>query len=77
MSSIGELLTLDYQIDDLRGRIAIEQERIAQAEAEGRSSTKAREGLDALERNLNGLLANRQKTIQNLERGQFPQREAS
>jgi len=77
MTSIGEVLMLDYQIDELRGRIEIEKERIAQAEAEGRSSATARDALDALERNLDGLLAARTKTLRELERGQFLQREAN
>lgn len=51
MTSIGLLLMLDYQVDDLRGRIEIENERIAQLGIEGRNSSRASDALDALERN--------------------------
>ena len=70
MTSIGELLMLDYQVDGLRCRIETEQERIAQMEIEGRDSSKAGEAIRALERNLDGLLAQRKKTILELEGGQ-------
>ncbi len=52
MTPIGLLLELDYRIDDLRGRIHVEHERIAQLELEGRNSSKALEALAALERYL-------------------------
>jgi hypothetical protein len=70
MTSIGELLMLDYQVDGLRCRIEIEQGRIAQMEVEGQDSSKANEAIRALERNLDGLLAQRKKTVRELEGGQ-------
>jgi len=70
MTSIGELLMLDYQVDGLRCRIEIEKERIAQMEVEGRDSSRASEAIRALERNLDGLLAQRNKTIREREGGQ-------
>jgi hypothetical protein len=70
MASIGELLMLDYQVDGLRCRIEIEKERIAQMEVEGRNSSRASEAIRALERNLDGLLVQRNKTIRELEGGQ-------
>jgi len=73
MTSIGELLMLDYQAEGLRGRIEIEKERIAQMEAQGRNSSKASEAIRALERILDGLLAQRKKTVRELEDGQHLQ----
>jgi hypothetical protein len=77
MSSIAEVLTLDYQIDDLRLRIAIEKERIAQRAVEGAKSINERAVLDDLERNLEGLLSNREKAMRELEGSRSSQREAS
>ena len=77
MTSIGLLLTLDYQVDDLRGRIEIEKERIAQMEIDGQNVTKAVGALNALERNLDALIAQRVKTIRELEGGQFFHRQVS
>lgn len=71
MTSIGELLMLDYQVDGLRCRIDIEKERLAQMELEGRNSSKVSEAIRALERNLDGLLAQRKKTLRELEGGQL------
>ena len=68
MTSVGELMMLDYQVDELRGRIEIEKERIAQLGIEGRNSSKASAALDALERNLDTLLA--QRAVRELEGGQ-------
>jgi hypothetical protein len=70
MTSIGELLMLDYQVDGLRGRIDMEKERIAQMEVVGQNSAKESEALRALERHLDGLLVQRRKTIRNLEGAQ-------
>jgi hypothetical protein len=70
MTSIGELLMLDYHVDGLRGRIEMEKERIAQMEVEGQNSSKASEALRALERHLDGLLVQRKKTIHELEGAQ-------
>ena len=70
MTSIGLLLMLDYQVDDLRRRIDIEKERIAQLEIDGQSPSNASRALEALERNLDGLLAQRTKTVRELEGGQ-------
>ena len=70
MTSVGLLLTLDYRIDELRGRIDIENERIAQMEVEGRNPSNTRKALDVLERNLEAAIAQRDKVVRELEKGQ-------
>jgi hypothetical protein len=70
MTSVGLLLTLDYRIDELRGRIDIENERMAQMEVEGRNQSNARTALDVLERNLEAAIAQRDKVVRELEKGQ-------
>jgi hypothetical protein len=70
MTSVGLLLTLDYRIDELRGRIDIENERMAQMEVEGRNPSNARKALDVLERNLEAAIAQRDKVVRELEKGQ-------
>ncbi len=70
MTSIGELLMLDYQLEDLRRRIDIEKERLAQMEMERQDTPKEIQALDALERQLDALLVQRDKTARELEGGQ-------
>ena len=70
MTSIGELMMLDYQVEDLRRRIGIENERIAQMVMESQDSAKAAAALDGLEKQLEALLAQRDKTVRELEGGQ-------
>jgi Cdc6-like AAA superfamily ATPase len=70
MTSVGLLLTLDYRIDELRGRIDIENERMAQMKVEGRNQSDARKALDVLERNLEAAIAQRDKVVRELEKGQ-------
>lgn len=74
MTSVGLLLTLDHRIAELRGRIDIENERIAQIEVEGRDPSSARKALDVLERDLKATMAQRDKTVRELEMGQFVRR---
>jgi S-adenosylmethionine/arginine decarboxylase-like enzyme len=74
MTSVGLLLTLDYRIDELRGRIDIENERMAQLEVEGRNQSNARKALNVLERNLEAAIAQRDKVVRELEKGQLVRR---
>lgn len=66
MTLIALLLELDYRIDELRGRIHVEHERIAQLELEGRDSSKAREALAALERYLRESVHQRDQVARDL-----------
>jgi hypothetical protein len=70
MTSIGELLMLDHQVEDLRRRIDIEKERLAQMDMESRDTSVASATLDALEKQLDALLAQRDKTAREMEGGQ-------
>jgi len=70
MTSIGELMMLDYQVEDLRRRIDIENERIAQMDMESQDTAKAAAALNALEKQLDAILAQRNKTVRELEGGQ-------
>ena len=70
MTSIGELMMLDYQVEDLRRRIDIENERIAQMGMESQDTAKAAAALNALEKQLDAILAQRNKTVRELEGGQ-------
>ncbi len=70
MTSIGELMMLDYQVEDLRRRIDIENERIAQMDMESQDTAKAAAALNAPEKQLDALLAQRNKTVRELEGGQ-------
>jgi predicted nucleic acid-binding Zn-ribbon protein len=69
MASIGSLLMLDYRVDELRDRIKIESERVAQMEIEGREPSKSRESLAALEQSLEAMLVQRDKIVRELESG--------
>lgn len=66
MNSIGLLLELDYRIDELRGRILVEHERVAQLELEGRDSSKALEALAGLERYLRESVHQRDRVARDL-----------
>ena len=70
MTSVGELLMLDYQVEDLRRRIDTEKERLAQMDMENQDNSKAIAALDELEKQLEMLLAQRDKTVRELEGGQ-------
>jgi predicted nucleic acid-binding Zn-ribbon protein len=70
MTSIGELLMLDYQVEDLRRRIDVEKERLAQMDMESQHTSKAIAALDELEKQLETLLAQRDKTVREMEGGQ-------
>ncbi len=59
MTSIGLLLELDHRIDELRGRILVQKERIAQLELDGRDPADARDVLAALERYLRETIGQR------------------
>ena len=65
MTSIGELLLLDYQVEALQRKIDIEKERIAQMDMQGQDTSKAIPALDELEKQLEMLLAQRDKTVRN------------
>jgi hypothetical protein len=69
MASVGALLMLDYRVDDLRDRIKIESERVAQMEIEGREPSKSRKSLAALEQSLEAMLVQREKIVRELESG--------
>jgi hypothetical protein len=70
MTSIGELMMLDHQVEDLRRRIDIEKERLAQIEMQSQNPSRATAALDELENQLEMLLAQRDKTVRELEGGQ-------
>jgi len=67
MTSIGLLLELDDRIDELRGMIHVQQQRIAQTELEGRDPTNARKALDVLERHLKEAASQRDQVSRELE----------
>src|SRR4051794_1492984 len=69
MASIGSLLMLDYRVDELRERIKIESERVAQMEIEGREPSKSRKCLASLEQSLEAMLVQREKIVRELESG--------
>jgi hypothetical protein len=69
MASIGSLLVLDYRVDELRDRIKIESERVAQMEIEGREHSKSCKSLAALEQSLEAMLVQREKIVRELESG--------
>lgn len=74
MTSVGLLVTLDHRIDELRARIEIENQRIAQMGLEGRDPSNARKALEVLERNLETTMAQRDKTVRELEMGRAVRR---
>jgi hypothetical protein len=61
---------LEHQVDDLRRKLDIEKERLAQMDMESRDTSKAVAALDALEKQLDALLAQRDKTVREMEGGQ-------
>ena len=66
-SSASLLLQVDQQIDDLRGRIHIQNERITQMDLEARDARGARELLDALELSLRKAIARREQISRELD----------
>jgi chromosome segregation ATPase len=70
MTSIGELVMLEHQVDDLRRKLDIEKERLAQMDMEREDTSKAIPAINALEKQLEALLAQRDKTVRELEGGQ-------
>ncbi len=68
MTSLGLLFELDNRIDELRGIIHVQQQRITQMELEGRDPTSARKALDILERNLREASIQRDQVSRDLER---------
>jgi len=70
MISVGILFELDSRIDELRGMIHVQQQRIAQMELEGRDPTSARKALEILERNLQDASSQRDQVSRDLERQQ-------
>ncbi len=71
MTSTGLLLELDYRIDELRGRILVQNERIAQLELEGRDPSNARDALAALERYLRESMRQRNQVARDLAHQQW------
>ena len=68
MASLGLLFELDNRIDELRGMIHVQHQRIAQMELENRDPTSARKDLDILERNLREASIQRDQVSRDLER---------
>jgi hypothetical protein len=67
MTSIGLLFELDTRIDELRGMIHVQNERITQIELEGRDPANARKALEVLERHLREAIVQRQQVSRDLE----------
>ena len=67
MTSLGLLLELDDRIEELRGMIHVQQQRIAQTELEGRDPTNARKALEVLERHLREAASQRDQVLGELE----------
>ncbi len=68
MTSLGLLFELDNRIDELRGIIHVQHQRITQMQLEGRDPTSARKALDILERNLREASIQRDQVSRDLER---------
>ena len=67
MISVGILFELDDRIDELRGMIHVQHQRITQLELEGRDPTSARKALEILERNLQDASSQRDQVSRDLE----------
>jgi len=67
MTSIGLLLELDHRIDEMRGRIHVQHERIIQMELEGRDPSDAFDILADLERSLRDAIRQRDQVSRDLE----------
>jgi len=72
MNSASLLLQVDQQIDDLRGRIHIQNERITQMELEARDACGARELLSALELSLREAVARCEQISRELDHRRHP-----
>ena len=73
MTSVGLLFELDNRIDELRGMIHVQHQRIAQMELESRDPASARKALDILERNLREASIRRDQVSRDLERQTHPE----
>ena len=62
----GLLLEVGHRIDELRGKILVQNERIAQLELEGRDPSNARDDLAALERYLRESVRQRDQVAREL-----------
>ena len=71
MPSTGLLLELDHRIDELRDRIHVQNQRIAQLELEGRDPSHARDGLTALEQYLRETMRQRNQVERDLAHQQW------
>ena len=67
MASLGLLFELDNRIDELRGMIHVQQQRISQLELEGRDPASARKALDVIERHLREAAIQRDQVSRDLE----------
>jgi len=67
MNSASLLLQVDQQIDDLRGRIHIQNQRITQMELEVRDTRSAGDLLNELELSLREAIARREQIIRELD----------
>ena len=72
MNSASQLLQVDQQIDDLRGRIHIQNVRITQMELEARDARGARELLSALELSLREAVARSEQISRELDHRRHP-----
>jgi len=71
MTSTGLLLELDHRIDELRDRIHVQNQRIAQLELEGRDPSSARDALTALEQYLRETMRQRNQVARDLAHQQW------
>ncbi len=71
MTSTGLLLELDHRIDELRDRIHVQSQRIAQLELEGRDPSNARDTLTALEQYLRETMRQRNQVERDLAHQQW------
>jgi len=67
MTSIGLLLELDHRIDEMRGKIHVQHERIMQLELEGRNPAGAHDILADLERSLRDAIRQRDQVSRDLQ----------
>ena len=73
MNSVGILFELDDRIDELRGMIHVQHQRITQLELEGRDPTSARDALDVLDRHLREAIVQRDQVSRDLEQQRHPE----
>jgi hypothetical protein len=67
MRSLGLLLELDDRIDEMRGKIHVQHERIMQMELEGRDPSDACDILADLERSLRDTIRQRDQISRDVE----------